>query len=279
MSCFIRISEAKPSLTETENDIADFVLENPNIVVNASSQKLAKLTGTSPAAIIRFAKKVGYDGYPQMKIELVKDMMHDSYEMDQVLESENDMTSLLKKIYNSNLMTIKKTYSLLNTVVLESVASKIRNCHTLYLFGIGSSGIVCEDFQQKLLRIGRTSVFHADTHLQLTSVPNMQQDDLAFFISYSGKTKEMVTAAKWVKKMGISSVAITQSAYNDLGKLVDQVITIPIEEKELRIGATSSRMSSLMITDILYYSIAKEDKNQTIERIKLTREIIKEIQK
>lgn len=279
MSCFIRISEAKPSLTETENDIADFVLENPNIVVNASSQKLAKLTGTSPAAIIRFAKKVGYDGYPQMKIELVKDMMHDSYEMDQVLESENDMTSLLKKIYNSNLMTIKKTYGLLNTVVLESVASKIRNCHTLYLFGIGSSGIVCEDFQQKLLRIGRTSVFHADTHLQLTSVPNMQQDDLAFFISYSGKTKEMVTAAKWVKKMGISSVAITQSAYNDLGKLVDQVITIPIEEKELRIGATSSRMSSLMITDILYYSIAKEDKNQTIERIKLTREIIKEIQK
>ncbi len=279
MSCFIRISEAKPSLTETENDIADFVLENPNIVVNASSQKLAKLTGTSPAAIIRFAKKVGYDGYPQMKIELVKDMMHDSYEMDQVLESENDMTSLLKKIYNSNLMTIKKTYGLLNTVVLESVASKIRNCHTLYLFGIGSSGIVCEDFQQKLLRIGRTSVFHADTHLQLTSVPNMQQDDLAFFISYSGKTKEMVTAAKWVKKMGISSVAITQSAYNDLGKLVDQVITIPIEEKELRIGATSSRMSSLMITDILYYSIAKEEKNQTIERIKLTREIIKEIQK
>ena len=214
-----------------------------------------------------------------MKIELVKDMMHDSYEMDQVLESENDMTSLLKKIYNSNLMTIKKTYGLLNTVVLESVASKIRNCHTLYLFGIGSSGIVCEDFQQKLLRIGRTSVFHADTHLQLTSVPNMQQDDLAFFISYSGKTKEMVTAAKWVKKMGISSVAITQSAYNDLGKLVDQVITIPIEEKELRIGATSSRMSSLMITDILYYSIAKEEKNQTIERIKLTREIIKEIQK
>ena len=125
----------------------------------------------------------------------------------------------------------------------------------------------------------RQSIYYADTHLQLTVVPNMQKDDLAFFISYSGKTKEIVTAAKWAKHMGMKSVAITQSAYNDLGKLADMVITIPIEEKELRIGATSSRLSSLIVIDLLYYAIARHDKEETHKRIVDTRKIIDEIQK
>lgn len=47
--------------------------------------------------------------------------------------------------------------------------------------------------------------------------------------------------------MNIPSVAITQSAYNKLGKLVDYVLTIPSQEQPLRIGAMSSRYSSLML--------------------------------
>lgn len=64
----------------------------------------------------------------------------------------------------------------------------------------------------------------------MTSVPNMTEEDFAFFVSYSGETKELVTAAKWAKNMHIPSAAITQSAYNKLGKLVDYVLTIPSQE-------------------------------------------------
>ena len=150
--------------------------------------------------------------------------------------------------------------------------------HNIYLFGIGGSGTVCEDFQHKLLRIGKTAIYYPDSHAQLTAVPNMSNNDIAFFVSYSGKTKEMITAAKWLKKEGIFSIAITQSQYNELGKLVDLAITIPSEEKELRIGATSSRLSSLVIVDLLYYGIARHDKENTHKRIIKTREIINEIQ-
>ena len=60
--------------------------------------------------------------------------------------------------------------------------------------------------------------------------------------------------------------------------MVDLAIMIPSEEKELRIGATSSRLSSLIIVDLLYYGIARCDKENTHKRIIRTREIIDEIQ-
>lgn len=279
MSCIIRIQEAIPILTETELDIANYILENKSEVLNSSAQKLADLTKTSPAAIVRFSKKIGLAGFPQLKIELAKDISSESLEFDSILDPQEDMQDLIKKAYHSNMQTIEKTYGLIHSTMIEEVAREVVSCRNVYLFGIGGSGIVCEDFQHKLLRIGKTSIYYADTHLQLTAVPNMQKDDLAFFISYSGKTKEMITAAKWIKKMGIRSVAITQSVYNELGKLVDYAITIPAEEKELRIGATSSRLSSLIIVDLLYYGIARLNKEETHKRIIETRNIIKEIQK
>lgn len=279
MSCVIRIQEAKPILTDTELDISEYILDHKSEVLNISAQKLAVLTKTSPAAIIRFSKKIGFTGFPQLKIELAKDISNESLEFDNLLDPHEDMSSLLKKAYHSNIQTIEKTYGLMDPIILERVAQEVVLCRNVYLFGIGGSGTVCEDFQHKLLRIGKTSIYYADNHLQLTAVPNMQKDDLAIFISYSGKTKEIVTAAKWIKKMKIRSVAITQSPYNELGKLVDFTITIPIEEKELRIGATSSRLSSLIVIDLLYYAIARHDKDETHKRIVETRHIIDEIQK
>lgn len=279
MSCIIRIEEAKPMMTETELEIAHYILENKTEVIKASAQTLAKLTSTSPSAIVRFSKKIGYTGFPQLKIELAKDLVNASTEFDNLLDPDESIEELVQKVHRSNISTIEKTYGLIDPLTIEKVAQQLIKAKSIHLFGIGGSGTVCEDFQHKLLRIGKTCIYYNDTHLQLTAVPNMTQEDCAFFISYSGKTKEMVTAAKWTKKLGVQSIAITQSPYNDLGKLVDTVITIPIEEKELRIGATSSRLSSLIVVDLLYYAIARQDKEQTHERIVKTREIIEDIQK
>ena len=79
--------------------------------------------------------------------------------------------------------------------------------------------------------------------------------------------------------MNIPSVAITQSAYNKLGKLVDHVLTIPSQEQPLRIGAMSSRYFSLIVVDLLYYGLVKRNKEEYAQQIINTRRIIQEMEK
>lgn len=78
--------------------------------------------------------------------------------------------------------------------------------------------------------------------------------------------------------MNIPSVAITQSAYNKPGKLVDHVLTIPSQEQPLRIGAMSSRYFSL-VADLLYYGLVKRNKEEYAQKIINTRRIIQEMEK
>lgn len=189
------------------------------------------------------------------------------------------MAALMNKAHHSQIVTIDKTYHLLSASTLEDVVKALEQAKHVYLFGVGGSAIVCDDFRHKLMRIGKSSSYCLDIHLQMTFVPAMTQEDLAIFVSYSGETKGIVTAAKWTKEMNITSVAITQSAYNKLSKLVDHVLTILSQEQPLRIGAMSSRCSSLIVVDLLYYGLVKRNKEEYAQKIINTRRIIQEMEK
>lgn len=277
MSCITRIKEA--SLTETEKEIAQYILNHTESVLDDSAIKLGEKTHSSSAAIVRFAKKLGYTGFPQLKIELAKNLVEQIPEVDNLLHPEEDMITLMTKTHQSQIVTIDKTYQLLDASSLEAVVNKLEKAKHVYLFGVGGSSIVCEDFRHKLMRIGKPASYYPDIHLQMTFVPAMREEDFAVFISYSGETKSIVTAAKWAKEMHIPSVAITQSAYNKLGKLVDHVLTIPSQEQPLRIGAMSSRYSSFIVVDLLYYGLVKRNKEEYSQKIIDTRRIINEIEK
>ena len=277
MSCITRIKET--NLTETEKEIAQYIIEHPELVLDDSAMKLGEKTHSSSAAIVRFAKKLGYSGFPQLKIELAKDLVEQIPEVDNLLHSGEDMVTLMNKAHHSQIVTIDKTYQLLSASTLEDVVKALEQAKHIYLFGVGGSAIVCDDFRHKLMRIGKASSYYPDIHLQMTFVPTMTQEDLAIFVSYSGETKGVVTASKWAKEMHIPSVAITQSAYNKLGKLVDHVLTIPSQEQALRIGAMSSRYSSLIIIDLLYYGLVKRNKEEYAHKIINTRRIIQEMEK
>ena len=86
MSCVIRIKESLPILTETDTMIGNYILEHQSEVLSASTQTLATLTKTSPSAIIRFSKKIGFTGFPQLKIELAKDVSNELSEFDAWVE-------------------------------------------------------------------------------------------------------------------------------------------------------------------------------------------------
>ena len=59
----VPIVEKYSSFTTTELKIADFILNNPQDFLDKTASQLASLTETSPAAIIRFSRKIGFDGY------------------------------------------------------------------------------------------------------------------------------------------------------------------------------------------------------------------------
>lgn len=278
MSCLYKIEQSRSTFTETEKKICDYIIKNKHEVVNVSAQILAEKTETSGAAIIRFSKKIGYKGFTSLKVDLAKDLGDKEELFDTIINEGDSYKTLIQKSYALNMQNLKETYKMIPEEDIHRAADAILNSEKIYLYGLGGSGIVCKDFQHKLSRINKMVLYQEDFHIQLAQAAYITSNDVAIAISYSGNTREVNLAMKHAKENGATTIAITKHAKTSLSKLIDIPLYIPIEEKELRLGAISSRFSSLMITDLLYLGVAKDNIEKTRGQIIKTRKLINEFE-
>ncbi len=266
MNGFVRIREFEESYTSTEKLIAKYILEHGNEILNYSAQTLGEKTNTSAAAIIRFSKKIGFKGFSDLKMNLAQSHSNEQHDLDvDIIFNENDdMTSLVDKGCRLNMNTVLKTYQLINISDLEKAINLLCEASTIYLFGVGGSSVIANDIEQKLIRIGKKVIYNNDLHIQMTFTQSMTKDDVALIISYSGTTTGLVDISKILVEKNIPYISITQINQNFISKNSTVALRVPSEEKELRIGAVSSRISSFVITDLLYYGVFKKnfDKNK-----------------
>lgn len=278
MSCLFKIKEAAALFTSTEQRIAEYILQNPEKVVEESAQELARESDTSPAAWIRFSKKLGYKGLPALKMDLAKDDKENDDLYHVLIEEKDSIETMVRKVQKISRNTLEQTYKLLNTDELNAAIQYLLQASNIYLVGIGGSGVVCTDMMQKLTRLHRSVIYHEDAHVLLARIAHITPEDVLVAISYSGETNLVNAAVKYAKKNGTPVIAITQyNVRSTLAKEADVKLYMPLEEKELRLGAILSRNASLILTDLIYYGIAKENVEQTKQDLVKTRELLHEV--
>ncbi len=278
MSCLYIIKQNLNNFTDGERKIADYILENKDDVINFSAQELADRVDGSAAGVVRFSKKLGFKGFTNLKVELAKDNEEFNNDFNEIIREDDDIKVMVKKAITANITTLEKTSSLINFDSLSEAIEILKNSKKIYIYGIGASGLVALDFQYKLLRIKKEAIYNLDSHIQLATASIIDKEDVAIGISYSGETREVTLAIDEAKRIGAKTIAITKMGRNNkLSNSADISLYIPNEEKEMRLGAISSRISALTLIDLLYLGIVKSDISSTREHLKETRILIKNL--
>lgn len=274
MDYLIKINQRMPEFTPSDKKIAKFIVDNPKLILDSNTQQLASMVETSQSAIIRFVKKIGYKGYVDLKLDIAKSLEADTIQIEDVVIRAGESTqTIVSKSKNNVLSAVEKTFALLDDEVIECSIKYLVEAGDIYLAGVGSSGLVCEDFLYKLQRAGQKAYYQRDAHTNLALITNIKKDDILVCISYSGTTKEVIIAADYAKSIGAKVITITKGANTGLSKLSDQVLLIPEIEKEMRFGAISSRLSSQIVTDILYYGYLADNMNDVTKNLKISKQL------
>lgn len=279
MSCIFKIKEGMSRYTETEIRLANYILENSNEVINLNSDELGDKVNSSAAAVVRFSKKLGYKGFTALKVDLAKQSNNEKDETFKTVIKENDSVDvIIKKAEAINVNALNETYKLINVNVLKEAIEVLKNCERIFLYGTGASGLVAIDFQSKLSRINKMAFYSMDLHTQVLSSVHLSNKDVAIALSYSGETKEIKIAMDKAKKQGAKIISVTKFRNNSISKLADYNLYIPCkEEEEIRVGAMTSRLSSLAVMDLLYLGMIKDDYENIEKSLLETKEIIKNL--
>jgi DNA-binding MurR/RpiR family transcriptional regulator len=272
-SALFAIRQFFPKLPAAEQKAARYALAEPRKVIHYNITEFARQCGASQAAIVRFCRRIGAAGYSDFKLRLSHDVFRTTDERflpELELESNMDGAQVVKGVIGGVQRSIARLESLSDVHQLSRTAELICSARMNYVFGVGASGLVAQDFYQKLIRIGIPCSHSQDTDLQITAACNLKKEDTACIISYSGENPAMITVSGWAKKNGAAIITLTMETENTLRKAADIPLLVPSLERVYRTGATVSRINQLTVIDMIYSLIISRNLDTSITALEQT---------
>lgn len=265
MSVISKMKEMQSELTAKEKKISKYILQHLDKIVYMNTYQIADKCKVSQASVVRFAKKLGYSGFPEFKISFGRDMGRRDVEekinfIYEDIQETDELDDLIKKIAYANSNIIQDTYSILDTNTVKEAVEIIKNARKIFILGAGYSGIVAKDFHYKLGELGMNSICEADYHIQLASISTLNENDVVFVISQGGKTVDIYNLVKEARKRKAKIISVTQMSSNPIRDLADIKISTIMEKNNFRSTALSSRIAQLTIIDIIYVALITENK-------------------
>lgn len=269
-NCLISIRGIYPSLYEAEKRVADFSLKYPDRTINLSITSLAKESKVSIATITRFANLLGFKSFPEMKIKLAQDLISPFQNIHEDIKDSDEPDTVVRKIFQTNIQSLYDTLEIINPENVIKVIEFLSNARKVVLYGIGGSGIVALDAQNRFLHLGVNCHSYIDSYMQIVTAETLSKDDVAIGISHTGRTKPVCDALTLARKQKVKTVCITNYINSPISKIADICFYTALHEKKFGAATISSRIAQLAIIDTIYvlFAISKY-KNilPTVERI------------
>ena len=256
------------TFSKTERKIADFLLENPTHVLPLYITELAGRCGASEATIVRFAKRLGYDGYQQLKLAIAAEAGNSRAVGESITESDTP-SEILAKVCEDIYCSLEKTRKAIDGDKLERACRAILAAEDILVLGLGNSASVAQDASHKMFRLGLHAHAYTDNHMQAIATAHTNERSVVIGISHSGSSRDIVEALRTARAAGAVTVAITSYERSPINKVSDLVLTTVSDETNYRILGLSSRIAQLAIIDTLYSYLVLHLK-EARERIAVT---------
>jgi len=274
MSIMINMLKERENLSVSERAVLDYLIANKASLKDLSVETVAKASFTSPASVVRMAKKLGYDGFKDFKVDFIlansKVEIPDDKEYKDIILVQNKENYSGKTAVENNIRALEDTIRLYSKNSIRKAAEMIMTSRKILLFGKGSSSLACQDFQMKLRRIDRFCIAQDDLHEQLIDVTFADQRDVIILISNSGETEEIVQAATLARENNAKIISIVRAGKSFISDVSDIVLYSSALEGEFRSAAMTSRISQMAIVDALFTECAYYDLDRSVRKLEKT---------
>jgi len=244
-------------LSPAEGRVAQLVGQDPARIARLTVTELAREASTSAATVVRTAKSLGFDGYPQLRYALAAHAGAETAGATDVprvadIADGDGVDVILAKLAAFEAEQLMATAEVVSTSALDTTAGKLAQAPRCCLFGIGASGLVAQDLAQKMTRIGLTAFVHTEHDAAVVAASLLESTDLAMAFSHSGETPGSFEPLRQAHDNGVYTAAVTGNPRSTLARHADQVLATAGHEFGRRPGAMSSRTSQLLIVDTLF---------------------------
>ncbi len=217
-----RIAALAAALPPTERRVADRLVADAAAAVECTAQELAELAGVSRASVIRTAQTLGYDGYPQMRVALAREVAL-SGARDGAVGGDGTLHHRLDQFARN----LPRIMAALTEDAVGRFVTVLDRAARVVVVATGLSAPLGLDVAMRLGAAGRPAEFLPDTLAQQIAAANLAAGSACLVISGSGATQTTIEAAAAARETGADVAVVTSFARAPLLEHATHALVVP----------------------------------------------------
>ena len=256
------------TFTGSRKTIGKYVLDNYREVAFMSTIELAEKVGVSDATIIRFARSIGFSGFADFKNHIREGLKYfdPPYKrLSRSFEILDDKNNLNMQVGKTDLKNLEDFLLSLETEKIQQSVDAIYKADTIYLIGIGSSGLITDFLAFHLQRMGfKVIAISEGGTLNVEKIMSINENDLLIVSSFPRYSKPTYNATILAKEKGAKIITITDSYFSTISMNSDIVFSIKIDNSTF----FNSYIAPLELCNILTMNVLEREKEKIYKNLK-----------
>lgn len=256
-----QIESSMTLFSKQERKVADYVLIHLEAIQSTRLKPLSLEVKVSEATILRFCRKLGFDGYQTFQIELIREFAKPttpSTFFEGEIAFDDDINMIAQKLISNYQSILTQTYEQLDFEIIRHIVQRMHQAKKVRVYAVGLSAASLVDIKTRFFRIADHIQFILDSYQMVVDAAMLTKDDLVIIQSNSGSTRDLMDVLNMVKSKGIEVVVISRNQHSYLKQHADYFIKSTSLDYELVGGSIFQKISQQYIMDIIYFEYMKE---------------------
>lgn len=224
---FIRLSRG-------QRKVAQFIIDNQNIIATHTAYEVGKLIGVSESTVIRFCYAMELSGYTELQKKIKENLLGNESNQD-----DNDHPLLKKKrghllsdVMNRDIKSILNTIHIIDNIEFERAAKLIHESPSLYVLGFRQSAPSAIFLTSTLNYYNKpVKQIQQDNESIIQQISSMNQESLVIIIALDSVIEDVMAVAKLAKNKRAKIIAITNTNESVDQDKIDILFTVGTQKQ------------------------------------------------
>ena len=255
--------QQKKDFTPAECSIADYLLSHRDSLAGLTIRQLARETYSSNATIVRMCKNLGFSGFRELRMALVRELEAARY----VVGTTDYTTPFLptepagtvaNRIYSLYKNTMDEVQAQLDMEVLEQIARTMMQAQRVFLFGLGDVKLTLHSFMNKMVKIDQFPILATENGEEAAIAPYLTKRDCAVFVTYSARHGSFDQCLQQLKKHQVPIIVLTANPDCELVRASRLRVIVPDLEREDKIATFYSQLTFEYLLNLIFALIYRD---------------------
>ncbi len=261
-SALVTIRSQRDQMSAIERRIADFVLENAQLLRDYSSQQLANALGISQSSVVKFCQKLGFKGYPDLKFAISEAVLRAENGNGEPAAEEvpQDRKSTLASTLWRRKSEAEEATRLINPPeAIEQAAGAIATAGKVFIIGLGEDDIHARAFGLKLSLLGIPTVHNFDPAHMTASLSSAGPGDVLLVFSEHGKQTALCQVCRYFRDQRGRVITVTRHTSNALRANADLALLVSAHDERAHIEPLLYHSALQHLLDGLFVVLCESD--------------------